>query len=69
MLCGHSRIIEGSPGHWQDAVIRTLNHWTPSPLDSAGLQELRGKRAEHHHSVMISGKSANPVCDIRKVFV
>ncbi|MFZ0501071.1 MAG: DUF6492 family protein [Steroidobacteraceae bacterium] len=63
-----TRVLGESSGHWQDTLIRTLNYWTPSPLDAAGLRELRARLAEHHHSVMISAKSATPVAEIRKAF-
>lgn len=63
-----TRVLGESSGHWQDTLIRTLNYWTPSPLDPAGLLGLRAQRAAHHHSVMISAKSATSVAEIRKAF-
>jgi hypothetical protein len=63
-----TRVLGEACGHWHDELIRTLNYWTPRPLDLKGLEQLRAQRAPHHHSVMISAKSRTPVPDIRRVF-
>jgi hypothetical protein len=55
-------------GHWHDGVIRTLNHWPPSPLDRGGLESFKASRQPQHHSVMVSSKSNTEVSAIRSVF-
>lgn len=64
-----NRVLGEASGHWNDDKIRTLNHWTPAPLDMAGLQELKSRLSPEYHSVMVSAKSRTPVADIRKVFL
>jgi hypothetical protein len=53
---------------WNDDVLRTLNYWDTSPLDTAGLEQLRGQLQPQHHSVMISAKSRTPIPAVRSVF-
>jgi endoglucanase len=62
------RLMGADSGHWHDPVIRNLNYWQTTPLDTVGLQALRARLALHHHSAMVSAKSRTSVADIRKVF-
>ena len=62
------RVLGEQAGHWYDDVDHTLTYWGTSPLDIAKLQQLKEKRAPHHHSAMISAKSHTSISDIRKVF-
>jgi hypothetical protein len=63
------RVPEYSAGQWDDGTLRTLTYWGTTPLDIAGLEELKARQLPQHHSVMVSAKSRTPVADIRKVFL
>jgi hypothetical protein len=63
------RFPEHSDGQWDDGTLRTLTYWGTTPLDIAGLEQLKAQRLPHHHSVMVSAKSRTSVADIRKVFI
>ena len=64
-----TRVLGEQSGHWNDGIIRTLNHWRPVPLSLEELYEFKNGREAHHHSAMISAKSGTDINDIRKVFL
>lgn len=62
------KLLGEASGHWDDAMVRTLCYWRNDPLDVHALEALKAKREPHHHSAMVSSKSATPMSYIREVF-